>query len=82
MLAHSKLVAGAVAAYAGGNAQTAITTAETAVRNNYLTDAQKQKKDKELASCSSLVCAAGVVAKYGGISGAQDAALLMGVAGG
>ena len=82
VLAYSKLVAGAVAAYAGGNAQTAITTAETAVRNNYLTDAQKQKKDKELASCSSLVCAAGVVAKYGGISGAQDAALLMGVAGG
>lgn len=36
VLAYSKLVAGAVTAYAGGNAQTAITTAETAVKNNGL----------------------------------------------
>ena len=82
VLAYAKLVSGAVAAYAGGNAQTAITTAETAVRTNYLTDAQKQKKEKELASCTTLVCAAGVVAKYSGVSGGQDAALLIGVAGG
>jgi len=82
VLAYSKLVAGTVAAYAGGNAQTAITTAEVAVQNNYLTDAQKQKKNKALASCTSLACAAGVVAKYGGISAAQDAALLIGVGGG
>ena len=32
--AYGKLVAGAVAAYAGGNAQTAITTAEVAIDNN------------------------------------------------
>lgn len=31
---YGKLVAGAVSAYAGGNAQTAITTAETAIENN------------------------------------------------
>ncbi len=37
VLGYSKLVAGAVSAYAGGNAQTAITTAETAVANNFLT---------------------------------------------
>lgn len=37
VLGYSKLVAGAVSAYAGGNAQTAITTAETAVTNNFLT---------------------------------------------
>ena len=36
VLAYSKLVAGAVTAYAGGNAQTAITTAESAVKNNGL----------------------------------------------
>ncbi len=36
VLALSKLVAGATSAYAGGDAQTAITTAETAVRNNAL----------------------------------------------
>jgi hypothetical protein len=34
VLAYSKLVAGAVTAYAGGNAQTAITTSEVAVKNN------------------------------------------------
>jgi len=34
VLAMTKLVAGATSAYAGGNAQTAITTAETAVTNN------------------------------------------------
>lgn len=36
VLAYSKLVAGGISAYAGGNAQTAITTAETAVLNNAL----------------------------------------------
>jgi hypothetical protein len=36
VLATSKLVSGAVAAYAGGNAHTAITTAEVAVANNFL----------------------------------------------
>lgn len=36
VLALSKLVAGATSAYAGGDAQTAITTAETAVQNNAL----------------------------------------------
>ena len=34
VLAITKLVSGAASAYAGGNAQTAITTAEVAVRNN------------------------------------------------
>ena len=36
VLAYSKLVSGAVSAYSGGNAQTAITTAEVAVANNFL----------------------------------------------
>ncbi len=39
VLALSKLVAGATSAYAGGNAQTAITTAEVAVQNNALVPA-------------------------------------------
>lgn len=42
-LNYSKLVAGAVAAYAGGNAQTAITTAETAVKNNGLLELVKPR---------------------------------------
>jgi hypothetical protein len=36
ILAYSKLVAGGISAYTGGDAQTAITTSETAVRNNAL----------------------------------------------
>ncbi len=36
VLAYSKIIAGATSAFAGGNAQTAITTAETAVKNNAL----------------------------------------------
>ncbi|RMX07832.1 filamentous hemagglutinin N-terminal domain-containing protein [Corticibacter populi] len=36
VLAYSKLVAGTAAAYAGGDAQTAITTAEVTVKYNYL----------------------------------------------
>jgi filamentous hemagglutinin len=82
VLATVKLVAGAAAAYAGGNAQTAITTAETAVRTNYLTDTQKVKTSRELAACENLGCAAGVVAKYAVTDAAQDAALMIGVGGG
>lgn len=41
VVGYSKLVAGALSAYAGGDAQTAIATAETAVRNNYLNHYKK-----------------------------------------
>ena len=58
VLATSKLVSGAVAAYAGGNAQTAITTAEVAVANNFLSvDRQNSRASQwgsfkqELDSC-------------------------------
>jgi hypothetical protein len=78
----AKLVAGATAAYAGGNAQTAITTAETAVRSNYLTDTQKSRRSRELAGCKDWGCAAGVIGKYAAIDAAQDMALAIGVGGG
>ena len=64
VIAYSKLVSGAVAAYSGGNAQTAITTAETAVRNNFLKQAERlaltnaQKAclaDADSAACGTVV---------------------------
>jgi hypothetical protein len=58
VLAYSKLVSGAVAAYAGGNAQTAITTSEVAVANNFLTYNRQSSRasqwgsfKRELDSC-------------------------------
>jgi filamentous hemagglutinin len=49
----SKIVAGAVSAYSGGDAQTAITTAETAVRNNFLTFDQNQLRKQASAACKT-----------------------------
>ena len=58
VLAYSKLVLGAVAAYACGNAQTAITTSEVAVANNFLTYNRQSSRasqwgsfKRELDSC-------------------------------
>ncbi|MGR3806820.1 VENN motif pre-toxin domain-containing protein [Pasteurella testudinis] len=38
MLAYAKLATASVTAYFGGNANTAVDTAHTAVMNNYLSD--------------------------------------------
>jgi hypothetical protein len=58
VLAYSKLVSGAVATYAGGTAQTAITTSEVAVANNFLTYNRQSSRasqwgsfKRELDSC-------------------------------
>ncbi len=51
VLSVSKLAAGAVSAYAGGNAQTAITTAEVAVRNNFLTFDENQLRKQAKDAC-------------------------------
>ena len=60
LLAYGKLVSGAVAAYASGNAQTAITTAEVAVANNNLTYKRQNGRasqwgnfKRELDSCKA-----------------------------
>ncbi|WP_375055087.1 DUF637 domain-containing protein [Zobellella sp. DQSA1] len=45
-LALSKITAGAITAYAGGNAQTAINSADTAVRNNVLSTTSSTKRDE------------------------------------
>jgi hypothetical protein len=76
VLGYSKLVAGAMSAYAGGNAQTAITTAETAVRNNFLTDKQWNDFSKKLASCNGdKTCEASARTEYLQLSKLQDAQL-------
>ena len=76
VLGYSKLVAGAMSAYAGGNAQTAITTAETAVRNNFLTDKQWNDFSKKLASCGTdKTCEATARSEYLQLSKQQDAQL-------
>ncbi len=76
VLGYSKLVAGAMSAYAGGNAQTAITTAETAVKNNYLTDKQWNDFSKKLASCNGdKTCEATARSEYLQLSKQQDAQL-------
>jgi large exoprotein involved in heme utilization and adhesion len=76
VLAYSKLVAGAMSAYAGGNAQTAITTAETAVRNNFLTDKQWKEFSDKLAACNgNQACETQQRNDYLSISKAQDDAL-------
>lgn len=73
VLGYSKLVAGAVSAYAGGNAQTAITTAETAVKNNYLTDKQWKEFSDKLAACKgNQDCETQNRNEYLSISKAQD----------
>jgi hypothetical protein len=76
VLAYSKLVAGAVSAYAGGNAQTAIMTAETAVRNNFLTEKQWKEFSDELTECNrNETCETQRRNEYLSISKAQDDAL-------
>ena len=76
VLGYSKLVAGAVSAYAGGNAQTAITTADTAVKNNFLTDKQWKEFSDKLAACKgNQACETQRRNEYLSISKAQDDAL-------
>lgn len=78
VLATSKIVAGTVAAYAGGNAQTAITTAEVAVTNNYLSDKQWKEFSDKLAACKGdKACEANVQRDYLLLSQKQDAHLAM-----
>jgi filamentous hemagglutinin len=79
VVAYSKLVAGAVSAYAGGNAQTAITTAEVAVQNNYLSKPQLTALQNELNACKQNNCTEAqtnaVLDKYVKLSASNDAAL-------
>lgn len=79
VVAYSKLISGAVAVYAGGNAQTAIGTAEIAVQNNYLSNPQLVALQAELVQCKSDRCSEAqintVLDKYVQLSAQNDAAL-------
>jgi len=79
VLAYSKLVAGGVAAYSGGNAQTAITTSEIAVQNNYLSKPQLTALQTELNNCKANQCSEAqvnaILDRYVKQSQANDAAL-------
>ncbi len=79
VLAYSKVVAGAVSALSGGNAQTAITTAEIAVQNNYLSKPQLVALQKELNDCKTSGCnevqTNVVLDKYAKLSAQNDASL-------
>jgi hypothetical protein len=66
----------AASAFAGGNAQTAIATAKTAVRNNFLTDKQWKEFSDKLAACkNNQACETQQRNEYLRISKAQDDAL-------
>lgn len=79
VLAYSKVIAGAVSAFSGGNAQSAITTAEIAVQNNYLSKPQLLALQKELTDCKASGCnetqTNAVLDKYAKLSAQNDAAL-------
>jgi hypothetical protein len=77
--AYSQLIAGGVAAYSGGNAQSAITTAEIAVQNNYLSKPQLVALQGELNACQTSNCTEtqtnAILDKYAKLSATNDAAL-------
>jgi len=77
--AYSQLIAGGVAAYSGGNAQSAITTAEIAVQNNYLSKPQLVALQGELNTCQTSNCTEtqtnAILDKYAKLSATNDAAL-------
>jgi filamentous hemagglutinin len=79
VLAYSKIVAGGVTAFAGGNIQTALNTAEISVVNNYLSKPQLVALQSELNSCKQTQCSEAqtnaILDRYLQQSKANDAAL-------
>ncbi|WP_375058552.1 VENN motif pre-toxin domain-containing protein [Zobellella sp. DQSA1] len=79
-MALSKITAGAITAYAGGNAQTAINSADTAVKNNYLSQRQKAQREVELNNCKDIGYKASMYAKWAAIDAGQDGSFAAGLA--
>ncbi|MDC5425150.1 DUF637 domain-containing protein [Acinetobacter baumannii] len=67
----SKALAATVAAYAGYDVNIAISSADTALTNNWLGTQQKRQRDLEYIKANALGDVA-IFAKYGGISVLQD----------
>ncbi len=82
LTALSMIAGGTVTAAAGGDAVAAGWAAQNATLNNYLTREQAGDRDTALAACRTAACRAGVLLRYAGISGAQDAGILIGIGGG
>jgi filamentous hemagglutinin len=72
VLGYAKLISGTVAAYAGGDAQAAVTSAENAVRNNYLSRAQIQQKYLMLDEATTEAERTRIVADYDALDSRQQ----------
>ena len=75
----SQLAAGAIASLAGYDTATAISTADIAIKNNYLTSSQVYTLKTELSSCNTRTdkeaCIATVDSKYMTLSKSNESAL-------
>ncbi|PIJ49467.1 filamentous hemagglutinin, partial [Erwinia sp. OLMDLW33] len=81
----SQLAAGLAGGLASGDTGGAVTAAQAgknAVENNYLSNAQKAQKDKEIAACQTLACKAGAQAKWTAIDLGQDGSFAAGMVAG
>jgi len=75
-------LAGGLVGDGTGDAVAGAQSGKNAVENNYLSDAQKIQKDKELAECGTLVCKAGTQAKWAAIDAGQDGSFAAGMVAG
>uniref|UniRef100_UPI0035CD1983 hemagglutinin repeat-containing protein n=1 Tax=Serratia plymuthica TaxID=82996 RepID=UPI0035CD1983 len=75
-------LAGGLVGDGTGDAVAGAQSGKNAVENNYLSDAQKIQKDKELAECGTLVCKAGTQAKWTAIDAGQDGSFAAGMVAG
>ncbi|MGR6980989.1 two-partner secretion domain-containing protein [Testudinibacter sp. P27/CKL/0425] len=79
LLGYAKIAAASVTAYLGGNANTAVDTAHTAVMNNYLSDWQEKQKQHELAQCATAYCRVITHIQWTVLSAGQDASFATGM---
>ncbi|MGR3806828.1 hypothetical protein [Pasteurella testudinis] len=70
--------AATIVAHLGGNADTAINTAHTAVMNNYLSDWQKKQKALELGQCAHAMCETITRLRWQAVDTGQDASFALG----
>ncbi|WP_426768177.1 hemagglutinin repeat-containing protein [Erwinia aphidicola] len=75
-------LAGGVASGDTGGAVAAAQAGKNAVEDNYLSNAQKAQKDKEIAACQTLACKAGAQAKWTAIDLGQDGSFAAGMVAG
>ncbi|MGR3806839.1 two-partner secretion domain-containing protein [Pasteurella testudinis] len=79
LLGYAKIAAATIVAHLGGNADTAINTAHTAVMNNYLSDWQKKQKALELERCANAICQTITRLNWQAVDTGQDASFAVGM---